>query len=311
MKVQGSSHILGGLLALLFLATVAVAQNDYNAETQKWRAQREEKLKADDGWLTVAGLFWLKDGVNTIGTSPASDIILPPKSAPAKVGEFEYRNGKTIFRAAEGVSVTANDKFACEFDVKTDADGKPDVIKIADLSFTVLKRGDRFGIRLKDKNARTRQEFAGLNWYAPAESNRVTAKFIAYDQPKEVSIVNIIGDIEKMKSPGYVVFTLNGQELTLEPVSSGKDKLFFIFRDLTSGKTTYKPGRFLYADAPKDGTVVLDFNQAINPPCAFTAFATCPLPIKRNHLPIAIEAGEKLYNDPTRSHDVASSANEH
>ena len=306
MKLQTITRIVGGLITLFVLTSAAFAQNSFEADTQKWRQQREEKLKADDGWLTVSGLFWLKEGINTIGGSSASNIVLPPKSAPAQVGEFEYQDGKITFRAAEGVAVTVNNKLICESEVKTDADGKPDVIQVADLSFIVLKRGERFGIRLKDKNARTRREFAGLNWYAPNETYRVTAKFIPYEQPKEVNVVNIIGDVEKLKSPGYVVFSLNGKEFSLEPVSSGKDKLFFIFHDQTSGKTTYRPGRFLYANAPEDGQVILDFNQAINPPCAFTIFATCPLPTKRNFLPTTIEAGEKIYNDPVNNHEVAA-----
>ena len=303
------------LIALLALAGWTNAGLAQTVETQpgdwaEWRAEREAKLKAEDGWLTVAGLFWLKEGVNTVGTAADSAVVLPTGSAPARVGEFELREGKTFFRAAAGVTVTANGQPVRELEVKSDAVKQPDVLKLNDLTFLLLKRGERFGIRLKDKNARTRREFAGLRWYEGKAAYRVTAQFIPYEQPKNVSIVNILGDVEPMKSPGYVTFTLNGQELSLEPVAAGGDKLFFIFRDLTSGKTTYKPGRFLYATAPADlskpGPVVLDFNQAINPPCAFTAFATCPLPPKRNHLAVAIEAGEQTYLDPTRSHDVAA-----
>jgi uncharacterized protein (DUF1684 family) len=307
MNAARTTQILAGLLALFALSAAAQAQSSFESESQSWRQQREEKLKADDGWLTVSGLFWLKEGVNTVGSSPANNIVLPPQSAPAHVGEFEYREGKTVFRAVKGVVVTANDQPIREIELKSDEVKKPDVLRVADLSLLLLKRGERYAIRLKDKNARTRREFTGLNWYAPDETFRVVARFIPYDQPKEVNVVNILGDTEKMKSPGYVVFKLNGQEYSLEPVASG-DRLFFIFRDLTSGKTTYKPGRFLYADAAKDGQVILDFNQAINPPCTFTAFATCPLPTKRNHLQVAIEAGEKPYGDPTGSHGVTAEA---
>ncbi|MBO0861925.1 MAG: DUF1684 domain-containing protein [Chloracidobacterium sp.] len=130
------------------------------------------------------------------------------------------------------------------------------------------------------------------------ESYRVIAQFIPYEKPKEVSIINTIGDVEKYKSPGLLKFKLNSQEYTLEPVISGPDRLFIIFRDLTSNKTTYAASRFLYAGKPKDGQVILDFNQAINPPCAFTAYATCPLPPKRNRLNVAIEAGELIYQGP-------------
>lgn len=294
------------LLTMVTLANVAGAQSAANTELSKWRIEREAKLKADDGWLTVAGLFWLKEGINTVGASSDNAIILPAGSAPALVGIFELREGKTVFRAAEGVPVTLNGQPVREHEVKSDEVKQQDVLKLNDLTFLLLKRGARYAIRLKDQNSRTRTDFAGLRWYPCQDNYRVTAKFVPYEQPKEVSIVNILGDIEKMKSPGYVVFKLNGQELSLEPVTSGGDKLFFIFRDLTSGKTTYKPGRFLYAAAAKDGQVLLDFNQAINPPCAFTAYATCPLPPKRNYLPVAIEAGEQLYTGAAGNHDVAA-----
>lgn len=303
---------LGAVLVLMVLTMIGLAQMSEtpNSDLAKWRADREAKLKADDGWLTVAGLYWLKEGVNSVGTADDNSIVLPPGSAPAHVGTFELREGKTFFKAAAGVNVTANGQSVQELEVKSDAVKQPDVLKLNDLTFLLLKRGERYGIRLKDTNARTRREFAGLRWYEGKADYRITAQFIPYEQLKTVNILNILGDVEQMKSPGYVTFTLNGQALSLEPVSSGGDKLFFIFRDLTSGKTTYKPGRFLYATAPADltkpGPVVLDFNQAINPPCAFTAFATCPLPPKRNHLAVAIEAGEQTYHDPTRNHEVAA-----
>jgi uncharacterized protein len=299
-------QVISLLFLLASLTHVTTAQSATDAELQKWRAEREAKLKADDGWLSVAGLFWLKEGLNTVGAAADNAIILPAGSAPDHVGAFELREGKTIFHAAGDVTVTANGQPVRELEVKSDEVKQQDVLKLNDLTFLLLKRGARYAIRLKDQNARTRADFAGLRWYPGQDNYRVTAKFIPYEQPKEISIVNILGDIEKMKSPGYVVFNLSGQELSLEAVTSGGDKLFFIFRDLTSGKTTYKPGRFLYAAAPKDGQVVLDFNQAINPPCAFTAYATCPLPTKRNHLSVAIEAGEQTYPGAVGNHDVAT-----
>jgi uncharacterized protein len=286
------------LSLLAALTMTATAQDSYEKTIQGWRADREAKLKADDGWLTVSGLLWLREGVNEFGAAPTNDIVLPPGSAPEKIGAFELNNGKVTLRIAGGAVVTVNDKPAQEIELRSDADGKPDLIKAGDLSFTVLKRGERFGIRLKDRNSRARREFTGLRWYPVKDSYRITAQFIPYDQPKEVSIINIIGDIEKYKSPGLLKFKLNDQEYTLEPVASGSDRLFIIFRDLTSNKTTYAASRFLYAAMPKDGQVILDFNQAINPPCAFTAYATCPLPPKQNRLNVAIEAGELIYNGP-------------
>jgi uncharacterized protein len=284
------------LSLLAALTMTATAQDSYEKTIQTWRADREAKLKADDGWLTVSGLFWLREGANEFGSAPTNDIVLPPGSAPEKIGAFELNNGKITLRVVDGASVTVNDKPAQELELRSDGEGRPDLIKAGDLSFIVLKRGERFGIRLKDKNSRARREFTGLRWYPVKESYRITAQFIPYDQPKEVSIINIIGDIEKYKSPGLLKFKLNGQEYALEPVTSGPDKLFIIFRDLTSNKTTYAASRFLYAGKPKDGQVILDFNQAINPPCAFTVYATCPLPPKQNRLNVAIEVGELIYN---------------
>lgn len=302
---RAMASLFSALSLMAALTMNATAQDSYEKTIQTWRAEREAKIKADDGWLTVSGLFWLREGGNDFGAAPTNDVVLPPGSAPDKIGSFDLNNGKVTLRVAGGASVTVNDKPAHELEVHSDAEGKPDVIKAGDLSFTVLNRGARFGVRLKDKNSRARREFTGLRWYPVKESYRITAQFIAYDQPKEVSIINIIGDIEKYKSPGLLKFELNGQEYTLEPVMSSPDRLFIIFRDLTSNKTTYAASRFLYAGKPKDGQVILDFNQAINPPCAFTTYATCPLPPKQNRLNVAIEAGELIYQGTTAKQTTA------
>jgi uncharacterized protein (DUF1684 family) len=158
----------------------------------------------------------------------------------------------------------------------------------------VIERGNRYGIRLKDKNSELRKAFTGLKYFPPLEEYRVKARFVPYDPPKMIPVPNILGQVDEEPSPGYVVFMLNGRECRLDPVTEG-DSLFFIFKDLTSGKETYPPGRFLNTEMPQNGEVVLDFNQAYNPPCAFTPYATCPLPPEQNKLPIAIEAGELRY----------------
>lgn len=290
------ARIFAGFVLLTFVAVAVIAQDSYDKTIEKWRAEREAKLIADDGWLTVTGLFWLREGQNEFGSAPTNDIVLPPGSAPDKIGSVEWLNGNITLRVAEGVTVTANGKPVRELVLHSDTVKRPEVIEAGDLSFLLLKRGNRWGIRLKDKHSSARQNFTGLRWYPAKESFRIAAEFIAYDQPKEISIVNVLGDIENYKSPGLLKFKLSGQEYTLEPVNSGEDQLFIIFRDLTSNKTTYAASRFLYADRPKNGKVILDFNQAINPPCAFTAYATCPLPPKQNRLNAAIEAGELTYH---------------
>jgi hypothetical protein len=275
------------------MAAIAAEDASYRASIEQWRAQHQTELEAEGGWLTVSGLFWLKDGINRAGANQSNEIVLP--RGPAELGTFEFHGGKTIFRAAPGVAVKLNGQAAeGVMPLKSDADGKPDRIQLDAFTMYVIHRGERDGIRLKDAESATRKEFTGLHWFAVKESYRAVAKFVPYPAPKMITIPNILGDSEQDPSPGYVSFTLNGQQVRLDPVVEG-DQLFFIFRDLTSGKETYPAGRFLYTDLPKNGEVVMDFNRAENPPCAFTAYATCPLPPKQNRLPVRVEAGELNY----------------
>jgi uncharacterized protein len=282
------------LIAVLALAVLPVDQASYRAQIEKWRQQHEANLKAEDGWLTVAGLFWLKDGESTMGTGRENSFALPPGSAPEKVGTFEFHGGKTVFHTAPGVEVTINGKPAATASLTPDSAGPPDVLRIGNLSMFVIQRGSRFGVRLKDKDSEARQKFSGTHWFPIAEDYRVTAKFVPYAAPKKIAVPNILGDVDQEDSPGYVEFTLKEEQFRLDPVTEG-DVLFFIFKDQTSGKETYPSGRFLYAHLPQNGEVILDFNQAVNPPCAFAPYATCPLPPAQNHLPVRVEAGELSY----------------
>ena len=252
----------------------------YPETVRQWRAQHESKISSETGWLSYAGLFWLKEGENRVGSDPDCTIVLP-KSAPRYAGSFLFHAGKAQFRTAKGVVR----------DVKSDVPGPADIIEIAGLKVHVVKRGQRYGVRMRDPNSDYRRKFKGLKWYPIKDSYRVTAKFVPYPQPKKVKVTNILGDVDEEPSPGYAVFELLGKKMELEPVRED-DQLFYTFKDLTSGKSTYPAVRFLYSDLPKNGQVVLDFNLAHNPACAFTAFATCPLPQRKNHLPVAIEAGE-------------------
>jgi hypothetical protein len=244
----------------------------------KWRANYETSLKAPNGWLSVAGLFWLHAGDNIVGSDPQSDVVLPA-GAPKRAGVLKLAGGKVTFDNKP---------------LKSDANGKPDVVKIGDLAMTIIERGNKIGVRLKNPNAETRRDFTGCKWFPADAAWRVRAKWVAYPKPKKIAITDILGMTDQQDSPGYVEFSLKGQIMRLEPVSEDGG-LFFIFKDATSGKTTYGAGRFLDTDLPKSGELELDFNKAYNPPCAFTAFATCPLPPKQNMLTAAIEAGEKKY----------------
>jgi len=263
--------------AAFLIAMALSAASTYQSEITQWREKREAGLKADGGWLSVAGLFWLRAGANTFGSGAANDIVLA--DGPATAGAFELRDGK--------VTVGAPAR-----ELKPDS---PDVLKVGRLSLFVIQRGGKFGIRLKDPDSEYRRTFHGLEYFPTNEAWRVTARFVA--EPKKIPILNVLGQTEDSECPGYAVFHLAGQELRLYPIleEPGAKELFYIFKDQSSGKETYGAGRFLYSDLPHDGKVVLDFNKAYNPPCSFTPYATCPLPPPENRLPVRVEAGEKKY----------------
>jgi uncharacterized protein len=287
-----------GLFVLAAGAVGLAADEAYRAEIQKWREDRETRLKADGGWLTVAGLFWLKEGENTFGSDPANDIVLPAGS-PARAGSFAFAAGKTTVKLRPGVEGLLAGKPIATSELKSDENGNPDVLAIGPLTMQIIKRGERYGVRMKDKNAAARKAFTGLRWFDVREEYRVIAQFTSYPAPRPIKVPNILGQSEAMPSPGFATFSMGGQQVRLEGVleEPSAEQLFFILRDQTSGKETYPAGRFLYADLPKQGKIVLDFNKAYNPPCAFTAFATCPLPPPQNWMPVRVEAGERDYGN--------------
>jgi uncharacterized protein (DUF1684 family) len=300
LRVRNFLHIWWLLMVVVSVAADEHADRAYRDEIRKWRADYEDGLKRDNGWLTLAGLFWLKEGENHFGTGPGNDLILPEHSAPESAGTLVFHDGKTRLRLNAGVQAFLNGApVLTETALKPDSAGKPDRITLGHLSMIAIQRGSRYGIRLWDNQSAVRRDFKGTHWFPAKESYRITAKFSSYAQPKMIPILNILGDTEQNPSPGYAEFELDGAPCRLEPLLEG-DHLFFIFKDATSGKQTYPAGRFLYASLPKEGKVILDFNQAENPPCAFTAYATCPLPPRQNHLRVAIEAGELNPEHPTK-----------
>lgn len=290
------------MLALVAVLVAPVAADEaYRAEVQNWREAREARLKADGGWLTLAGLFWLKEGPNWFGTDPSSEIVLPEGSALALAGVFSFRDGETTLRLAPGVAGRVGGQpVARQRAMKPDSAGAPDELELGPLTLYVIERGGRFGIRVKDQNSPVRKGFHGLRWYPIDESYRVEARWESYPVPRPLKVPNVLGDTVIMPSPGHAEFELDGQTVRLDGVLESPQslQLFFILRDQTSGKQTYGAGRFLYADLPKQGRVVLDFNKAYNPPCAFTPYATCPLPPRQNWVPVAVKAGEMAYGDP-------------
>jgi uncharacterized protein len=251
-----------------------------------WQKHRNEGLRSEKGWLTLVGLFWLKPGDNSIGSAENSDMRLP-KTAAEKVGILRVDGTKVMFIEPEGK----------EKQLSYDED-KPDVIRSNSVSFYVIKRGERLGVRAKDSESPVRKSFAGTSFFPINAAMRFEARMI--DEPKKVPILNVLGQTDMEESPGLVEFNHKGQSYRLralyEDTANGKT-LYFLFKDLTSKTSTYQAGRMLNVPLPVNGKVDLDFNRAYNPPCTFTIYATCPIAPAENHLPIAIEAGEKRYNN--------------
>lgn len=269
----------------------------FPAQTRAWHERRIAQLTAEDGWLSLVGLHWLKEGQNRFGSAADNDLLFPA-SVPAHAGAFT-RKGNTVSLALEpGMSLTLEGKPFTGGILRSDAEGRPDTLALGSLRFFVIRRGERLGVRVKDLEAPTRKAFHGIPTYPPNLAWRVEGRFEPSTAEHKLPVPNVLGKVEDMSSPGTVVFTFSGQEYRLTPVvEPGENELFFIFGDLTNRDETYGAGRFLYAPMPKDGKVVLDFNQAYNPPCAFTSFATCPLPPASNRLKIRVEAGEKRYGN--------------
>jgi uncharacterized protein len=286
-----------GIFLAIVIASLASAQTDYVAGIEKWRSERETNLKKETGWLTVAGLFWLKEGINTVGVGAKFDVRLTENFKQGKFGEIEFKNGKAILKVEKGIEAQIDGKsVSAPVDLVSDDKGKPTEIRTGTQTFFLIKREERFGIRLKDSNSEARRNFKGLHWFPIDESSKVMARFEAWPEPKELSVPNVLGGNFKMKSPGVLKFSLNGKEYSLQPVLEDGETLFIIFGDGSNRSETYKSGRFLYAEKPVNSEVVLDFNKAENPPCAFTPYATCPLPPAGNKLEVEIKAGEKRYD---------------
>ncbi len=283
--------LVAGFLLFAALPSAAAGTSDaaYEKSLARWKQKRIDDLKRD--WLPLAGLAWLKPGENSFGSDASSRVLLP-KSAPAHGGVFLLNGDQITVRVREGVRVTSGGRRVRELKLAPDDPGPETVLKLGSLRIHVIKRYQRYGIRIKDLASPEIKKFAGLSYFAVGSGYLVTGTFEPLPG-KKVTIPDVTGDVNEVEVPGVVRFQLQGREFTLAPLPSDNGRLFFILEDQTKGKETYPAGRYLYADPPVDGKVVLDFNRAYNPPCAFTAYATCPLPPKENKLPVRIEAGEK------------------
>jgi hypothetical protein len=273
-------------------------QARHQSEIQKWQSDRLASLTKEDGWLTLVGLFWLNEGENKFGSDPSNPVVLPRYKAPRLAGSLWLENGRVRLSARPGVEITANGSAVTELDLKDDNDDNgPTILKLGPLLINVVKRSDRIGVRVKDSESQTRSEFKGLEYYPIDPKWRMEARFEPYQPAKTIPITNVLGMTDNETSPGALAFDYAGRIYRIDPIlEKGETDLFVMIADETTGNETYGAGRYLYVSPPDaTGKVVVDFNKAYSPPCAFTNFATCPLPPRQNRLPFRIEAGEKKY----------------
>jgi len=294
LRFRIAATSLFAVFVSLGTVNLVAADSAYMQSIEKWRQAYDAKLRSNDGWLAVAGLFWLHEGQNTFGSAAGNDIVMASPSLPAKAGYFDLHAGKTMVHVNSGVPITMGGKTVDTAELRPDS--KVDRLVIDDLTLYVHASGKRFAIRLRDKNSKLRKEFKGPHWYPVDPAYRITAHYVAYPSPREVEIENILGDRGPTYLVGFVTFSLGGKEYRLDAEDNGDGTLFIVFRDLTSKTETYQASRFLDTDAPKDGSVELDFNKAYNPPCAYNPYTTCPLPSPGNRLQVEIPAGEKRYH---------------
>jgi uncharacterized protein (DUF1684 family) len=281
---------------------------NWEQDLTSWRTQHAADLQKPDGWLSLSGLEWMVPGDNTVGSAADNKIHLPA-SGPAHVGVM-HLEGKTVTLMpppggfAQDLLIDGKPAQAQELRTGADTDKGNPRITSGTLNFYVVRRADRFALRIKDAKSAALVGFHGLKWYPPDAAFRVKARWLPYTPPRSVTLATLIATSYNQPVPGVAEFALGGKSYKLEPVVEDNPavKLFFILRDTTSASTTYEACRFLYTGLPsngldKAGELVLDFNHLENPPCAYTPYATCPLPPPDNRLPIALPVGELRYHE--------------
>jgi uncharacterized protein len=288
-------------LALGLASFSSAAQTSYSDEISAWRKRADDGLRRDNGWLTLAGRYVMKEGANTIGTDASNDIVLPAGTAPAKVGVITVSKGVISLKLAGDLRGQRGGQSFSDTELGTGSDAR-DWVKLGRLQMHVIERqmnGERrFVLRLADNENPLRANFKGRVWFDTSEAYKLQARYVPHKDGHKISILNVLGEESDQSSPGYLAFTLGGKEHRLDVVADAGDKdLFIIMKDQTAGTETYGPARFMAVPAPADlrkaANVVVDFNKAYNPPCAFSAYTTCPLPPDQNKLAVRIEAGEK------------------
>lgn len=278
------------LASVLLLGSAALRADDYADQQARWHKARLDALTAPDGWLSLIGLHWLELGDNTVGSASGNTVRL--LAGPASLGTVRLSPDGTVhYQPDDAAAVLIDQLPARPMELNYLPGLRPTLVSSGTVSFQVIQRGPRIGLRVRDSDAATRRQFAGIPLYPLDPAWRIEADWQSYPEPRAVEITNSIGQKLPARLVGRAVFTHAGQTVELAAIAEG-DELFFVFGDATNGEETYAACRFLYAAKPQNGKVILDFNRAINPPCAFTAFATCPLPPAGNRLPFPVRAGE-------------------
>jgi uncharacterized protein (DUF1684 family) len=268
-----------------------MADDEYIQSIQQWRQEVDQNLRRENGWLALAGLFWLRKDTNLIGSNPESDILLP-KRAPARLGTFEFDGERVTLNVESDLPVEVNGVMTKSTLLDTDQEDTPSFIAFDDIRMVVVRRSKGVGIRLWDNAREERRTFPSRQWYPVKTEYHIPALYTRYETPRVVQMPDILGAILDEPMQGFVSFELQGKKYELQVEELPDHRLFVQFMDLTNGKQTYPSGRYHYTDAQEDGRVVIDFNKAYNPPCAFTEYATCTFPPQENRLAVAIEAGE-------------------
>ncbi len=281
--------------ALAVLATPLHAADDYTRSIDEWRTARIESLKKPDGWFSYVGSGIVNEGQSTVGSARDNAIVLA--TGPARLGNLRLADGIVHFRADPAADATIDGKpVDGEVVLATNADGgRPTEVHFGKAWFYVVATGDLVGWRLRDPQSPALAAFTGIERFPTDPAWRIEAEWQPYDPPKAIDLVTIINTLQPSEVPGRAVFTREGRQYTLEPVTEDDGRLFFIIADRTSGKETYGAARFLYADPAQDGKVVLDFNKAYNPPCALSPHVVCPTAPPGNRLGLRVTAGEKKY----------------
>jgi uncharacterized protein (DUF1684 family) len=263
-------------------------------ETEDWRAEHEESYRTN--WATIAGLHFLEPGSRTAGTASTNDIVLPASAAFPRIGRFVLAGDVVRFEPEPGSDVTIDGQpVTTPRELTDDTATKADSIEVGAIRMVVHRSGDRRSLRVWDPEGEMARGFLGFKWFPIQMAYRVTGRFIPDATPRDLQVMNTFGDLDTYKTEGVVEFTLQGRTLRLRPFTTRPKRFYIVFKDESSGAETYEAARFLYADLRDDGTTVLDFNQAYNPPCAFNPYTTCPIPLPENRLPLKVLAGEQAY----------------